>query len=106
MALFEDRKKGEESRYARDQELTFKATARRNKLLGLWVADRLGKTGAEADAYAREVIEADFERPGIDDVVEKVLADCRAAGLAIDEHLIRRKIETLGMEARRQIESE
>ena len=64
MALFDDRKKVQENKFVHDQGLRFKITARRNKLLGLWLAGEMGKTGESAEAYAREVIEADFERPG------------------------------------------
>ena len=106
MALFEDRKKGHESKYAHDQDVRFRVTARRNKLLGLWAAGLLGKSGEDAEAYAREVVAADFEKPGDDDVVEKVLADCRAAKVEIDEHKLRRQMQTLEEEARRQVTSE
>ena len=106
MALFEDRKKGQESKYAHDQEMRFKITARRNKLLGLWLAEMFGLTGEAADAYAQEVVVADFERPGDDDVVEKVLADCKERGVDMDEHKIRRHMATLEAEASAQINAE
>lgn len=106
MALFDDRKKGQEGKYAHDQEMQFKTIARRNKLLGLWLAEQFGMTGAEAEAYAKEVVVSDFERPGDDDVVEKVLADCQAKGLDLDEHKIRRHMETLAAEAAEQVKSE
>ena len=73
---------GFEKRFAMDEELKFKAMARRNKLLGLWAAEKLGKTGAEADAYAQEVVRADFEEAGDNDVFRKVRADFDAAGVA------------------------
>ena len=106
MTLFEERKKGQEGKYAHDRETAFKVAMRRNKLLGLWLAEHLGKSGADAQAYAREVIEADFERPGADDVIEKMLADCQAAGLDIDEHKLRARLAALEDEARRQIEAQ
>ena len=106
MALFEDRKKGQENKYARDRELAFKVTVRRNKLLGLWLAERLGKTGDDAEAYARAVVEADFNRPGDGDVVEKVMADIKAAGLDIDERKLRARMEALEGEARAQVRAE
>jgi hypothetical protein len=72
---FDKREEGFEKKFAHDEELRFKATARRNKLLGLWAAGLLGKTGADADAYSKEVVMADFEEPGDDDVLRKVAKD-------------------------------
>ncbi len=106
MALFDDRKKVQENKFVHDQGLRFKMTARRNKLLGLWLAGEMGKTGESAEAYAREVIEADFERPGDDDVVEKAMADIREAGLDIDEHKLRTRMAALEKEAESQVKSE
>jgi len=106
MALFDDRKKGQESKFAHDQEALFKMSVRRNRLLGLWIASQMGKDATEADAYAKEVVAADFEKPGDDDVVQKVLADCKAAGIDMDEHKLRRHMQTLEEEARRQLQSE
>lgn len=106
MALFDDRKKVQENKFAHDQDLKFKTTARRNRLLGLWLAGEMGRTGESAEAYAREIIEADFERPGDDDVVEKAMADIREAGLDIDEHKLRTRLAALEKEADRQVKSE
>jgi hypothetical protein len=106
MALFDDRKKGQESKYAHDQEMRFKITVRRNKLLGLWLAEQFGLSGVDADAYAQEVVVSDFERPGDDDVVEKVLADCAQRGVDLDEHKIRRHMQTLEAEATAQVNAE
>ena len=106
MALFDDREKGEERKFARDQDFKFRVTARRNRLFGLWLAGELGRSGESAESYAREVIEADFERPGDDDVVEKVMADIREAGLDIDEHKVRARLKALEREAEAQIRSE
>ena len=106
MALFDDRKKGQESKFAHDQELQFRITARRNKLLGLWIAEMMGLKGDAVDAYAKEVVASDFERPGDDDVVEKVLADCKAHDLPVDEHKLRRHMATLMAEAAAQVKTE
>lgn len=75
MTTFDDRENAFENKYAHDQEMQFKAEARCNKLLGLWAAELLGKSGADADAYAKEVVKADFEEAGHEDVVRKVAAD-------------------------------
>jgi hypothetical protein len=80
MSGFDERKDAFEKKFAHDEELRFKATARRNKLFGLWVAEQLGKTGADADAYAKSVVLADFEEAGDADVLRKVQADLTAAG--------------------------
>ncbi|MEM1138993.1 MAG: DUF1476 domain-containing protein [Pseudomonadota bacterium] len=104
MGWFDKRKKGFEEKFAHDAELKFKAEARRNKLLGLWAAELMGKTGDEADAYAQEVIKADFEEPGDDDVLRKVHGDLKAAGLDISEKDVRKKMDELMEEAIRQIE--
>lgn len=106
MTGFDDRKKAAESKFALDSEKEFKAQARRNKLLGLWLAGQMGLSGADADAYAREVIAADFDEPGEEDVFRKVMADVQAKGLDISEHRIRREMADLLVEARSQIASE
>jgi hypothetical protein len=80
MTTFDNRKDAFEKKFAHDEELRFKATARRNKLLGLWAADRLGKSGADAEAYAKTVVMADFQEAGDDDVLRKVQADLEAGG--------------------------
>jgi hypothetical protein len=106
MSMFDDQKKAQESRYAHDQELEFKAQARRNKMLGVWAAGLLGKTGAEADSYAKDVIVSDFEQAGDDDVFRKIRGDFDAAGVTQSDHQIRRKMEELLDDARRQVRSE
>ena len=103
---FEKREKSFEAKWAHDEELRFKTYARRNKLLGLWAAAEMRIIGPAADAYAKEVIAADFERPGEEDVFEKVRRDFDARGAAISDHLIRRKMEELLQAAKRQIEAE
>jgi len=105
MTTFDKRKDAFESRFARDEELRFKANARRNRLLGLWVAEKLGKSGDDAESYAREVIRADMEEAGDEDVFRKVRADLDAAGVQQSDHQIRRTMEELMAEAVAQIES-
>lgn len=105
MASFNDREKGFENKFKHDEELKFKATARRNKLLGLWAADLMGITGAEAEAYAKEVVKSDFERPGDDDVLEKVHGDLVAKGLDTSEHIVRKHMDDLMGTAVTQIEN-
>lgn len=105
MSDFSDREKGFERKFALDEELRFKATARRNKLLGLWAAEKLGKSGADADAYAKEVVAADFIEAGDDDVLRKVQADLEAAGVAQSEHQIRRTMDELMAQAIEQVKS-
>lgn len=102
MTDLNDREKAFENRFARDAELQFKVTARRNRLLGHWVAEKLGLTTEEADAYAKEVIAADFEEVGEEDVYRKVAGDLAAKGVDVSEHEIRRAMEDKMVEARRQ----
>ena len=106
MTTFDDREKAFEAKYEHDQELKFKVTARRNKLLGLWAAGLLGKSGADAEAYAKEVVLADFEKPGDSDVMHKLMTDLAAAGKPMEEHTIRKQSERLADDAKKQIMSE
>ena len=92
MTTFDNRKDTAEKKFALDAELEFKAEARRNKLLGLWVAEQLGKSGEEAAAYAKTVIAADFQEAGDEDVFRKVRADLPAA---VSDHVIRRQMDEL-----------
>ncbi len=101
MTTFDDRERAFESQYARDQEMQFKVIARRNRLLGQWAAKKMGLTEAEADAYARDVIRADFEEAGDEDVIRKLLGDLTSAGVEIDEGAIRQQLEHKTVEARR-----
>jgi hypothetical protein len=101
MTTFDDRERAFESQYARDQEMQFKIIARRNRLLGQWAAKKMSLTDAEADAYARDVIRADFEEAGDEDVVRKLLGDLTSAGVEIDEPAIRQALEHKTVEARR-----
>ncbi len=105
MTTFDKRKEGFENKFAHDEELRFKATARRNKLLGHWAAEKLGKTGEEAESYAREVIRADMQEAGEEDVFRKVRSDFDAAGVDQSDHQIRRTMEELLIEAAAQIEA-
>ena len=102
MTDFKDRKKAFEAKFARDEEMQFKITARRNRLLGHWAAEKMGLTHAETEAYAKEVVAADFEEVGDDDVVRKLLGDLTSAGVEIDEAGIREAMNEKQIEARRQ----
>ena len=100
MSTFDDRENAFENKFAHDAEMQFKAEARRNKLLGLWAADLLGKTGEEAEAYAKEVVKADFEEAGDEDVYRKLFTDI---GHLADEATIRSKMVQMLAEAKTQI---
>ncbi len=106
MTTFNNREKAFEDKYKHDQDLQFKVEVRRNKLLGLWVAELLGLSGADADAYAKEVVSADFEEPGDADVVRKVLGDTEPKNLDLNEHSLRKKMSELLTVAKEQIMSE
>jgi Uncharacterized conserved protein len=99
MTTFDKREEAFEKKFAHDEELRFKATARRNKLLGLWAAEQLGKSGPDAEAYAKSVVLADFEEAGDDDVFRKVRADFDAAGVGQSDHQIRRTMTELMAQA-------
>src|SRR4051812_2452326 len=103
MTTFDDREAAFENKFAHDEELRFKAIARRNKLLGLWAAQRLGKTGAEAEAYAKSVVLADFQTAG-DDVLGKVRGDLEGAGVeSASQAEIRAQMDTLMAQATQEI---
>ena len=103
MTTFDDRENAFENKYAHDAEMQFKAEARRNKLLGLWVAELLGKSGSDAEDYAKEVVKADFEEAGHEDVYRKVAGDL---GDKADEATIRAKMDSCLVEAKRQLMEE
>jgi len=105
MTTFDKREDGFEKKFAHDEELKFKAMARRNKMLGLWAADKLGLTGDEAQAYAKEVVLADFEEAGDHDVFRKIRKDFDAKGVAQSDHQIRRTMDELLEQAVAQIKS-
>ena len=106
MTGFDERKKGFEAKYRLDQEARFKISARRNKLLGLWAAERMGMSGASAEEYAKEVVVADFDKPGDADVLEKVLNDLTDKGLEITDAQVRKQMDKLIETARVQIMNE
>jgi len=106
MTTFEERQKGFERKFAHDEELKFKATARRNRLLGLWAAGEMGIAGDAAQAYAREVVKADLAEPGEEDVFRKIRADFDAQGVNQSDHQIRRMMTEMMGQAIAQIESE
>jgi len=103
MSKFDEREKDFEARFKHDQELAFKVTARRNKLLGLWAASHLGLTGPAAEAYAKDVVAADFNRPGDGDVIEKVATDFAAKGVKLGEPAIADELKRCAVEAKKQI---
>jgi len=103
MSQFDKREKSFEEKHRRDQEQNFKIQARRNKLLGLWAAEKLGLGAAEAEAYAKEVIKSDFDEPGDDDVLRKVHGDLQGKGVDISEHLVRKEMDKLFEQAREEL---
>ena len=107
MTTFDNREKAFENRFARDQELQFKIIARRNRLLGHWAAGLMGLTDVEAESYAKDVVRADFEEAGDEDVIRKILGDLTSAGVDCEEARIREALEHKFAEARHQfMESE
>ncbi len=104
MTSFDNRENAFENKYAHDEELRFKVTNRRNKLLGLWAAERMGKT--DASAYAKEVVMEDFKEAGDDDVLQKVLADLTGANIEITAEELRSKMNALIGEAKQQVMTE
>ena len=106
MSGIDDRRKGMEAKLHQDGELKFKVNNRRNKLLGLWLAEKFGLASDEAAAYAKTVVLSDFEEPGDDDVVRKVMADIKAKNVSIDEPTVRKKMQALLDTATDQIFSE
>ena len=105
MSGFDKRREGFESKFAHDQDLKFKATARRNKLLGLWAAGKLGLTAEQADAYAKEVVKSDFEEAGEEDVFRKIRKDFDAKKVDVSDHQIRREMDELMHTAIEQVQS-
>jgi Uncharacterized conserved protein len=103
MTTFDDRERGFENKFAHDQEMAFRIAARRNRLLGVWAAELMGLTPAETDAYAKAVVQADFEEAGDEDILRKLLGDLVSAGVDIDEGRIRHALDDKLVEARRQL---
>lgn len=104
MTTFDEREKGFEARFAHDAEKEFRVTARRNRLIGLWAAERLGLTEAEAEAYAKSVVQADFEEAGDEDVIRKLMGDLLKAGIDVSDIELRETLARKMAEARAQIE--
>ena len=105
MTTFDKREEGFEKKFAHDEELRFKATARRNKMLGLWAAEKLGLSGGSAETYAKEVVASDFEEPGDHDVFRKVRKDFDAKGIAASDEEIRQIMNELLARAVAQLQA-
>ncbi|HEY7959232.1 MAG TPA: DUF1476 domain-containing protein, partial [Sphingomicrobium sp.] len=103
MTQFDDRERAFESKFAHDEEMKFRITARRNRLLGQWAARQMGLSEAEADAYSKDVVRSDFEEAGEHDVILKVLGDLTSAGVDCNEDKVREALRNKEIEARRQI---
>ena len=103
MSQFDDRERAFEAKFARDEEMQFRVIARRNRLLGEWAASLMELSEAETDAYAKDVVRADFEEVGDEDVIRKLLGDLTAADVEIDEGRIRAALEHKTVDARRQL---
>ena len=106
MTTFNDRQRGEEAHFAHDEEMHFRITARRNRLLGLWAAERMGLSAAETDGYAKSVVQADFEEAGDEDVIRKLLGDLTSAGIETSDAELRAALEEKAVEARRALMGE
>lgn len=103
MTTFDDRERAFEAKFARDEEVQFRILARRNRLLGEWAARQMGLSEAETESYAKDVVRADFEEAGDEDVIRKLLGDLTAAGIETDDEKIREALGHKEVEARRQI---
>lgn len=106
MTDFKDRERAEEANFAHEEEQLFRITARRNRLLGQWAAEQMGLSAVEAEAYAKSVVQADFEEAGDEDVIRKLLGDLTAAGVDTTEADVRTALDARMVEARRQIMGE
>jgi hypothetical protein len=103
MTTFDDRERAFEAKFTHDEDMKFRVIARRNRLLGQWAAAKMGLSEAETDAYSKDVIRADFEEAGDEDVIRKLLGDLTGAGVEVDEGAIREALEHKTVEARRQL---
>lgn len=103
MTNFNDRERAEEAKFAMDEDTQFRVTARRNRLLGQWAAEQMGLSAVEAEAYAKAVVQADFEEAGDEDVIRKLLGDLTSAGVEVSEGEIRTALEAKMVEARRAL---
>ena len=106
MTTFDDREKAFEKKFVLDEETRFKATVRRNRLLGLWAAEKLGLSGSDAEDYAKAVIKADFEVPGDEDILRKLRTDFAAKNVDLSEHQIKHTISEFMAKAMQQLEAE
>ena len=106
MTDFKDRERAEEAHFAMEEEQLFRITARRNRLLGAWAAERMSLSAVEAEAYAKSVVQADFEEAGDEDVIRKLLGDLTAAGVDTSDGEVRAALEAKAVEARRQLMGE
>ncbi len=106
MTDFNDRERAEEAKYAHDEEMHFRIHARRNRLLGQWAAERMGLSAVEAEAYAKSVVQADFEEAGDEDVVRKLLGDLISAGIEVSEADVRTAMDAKAVEAKRALMGE
>lgn len=106
MTKIEDREKAFEQKFAKDQELAFKVESRASRLIGMWVAEKLGLSGEDAKTYAREVVAANLDEPGLDDVIRKVKADLDAKSAGVSAHAIEKQTNLLLEEAKRQLMEE
>ena len=106
MTTFDDRERGEETRFKHEQERAFKARNRGNKLFGLWIAEQLGLSGEAAQSYAKDVVIADFDAPGDDDIFAKVKADLEAKSMEISDHLLLKRLQEYRQLAAEQIRTE
>lgn len=106
MTDFNDRERAEEAKYAHDEEMHFRIHARRNRLLGQWAAERMGLSAVEAEAYAKSVVQADFEEAGDEDVVRKLLGDLVSAGIEVSESDVRGAMDAKAVEAKRALMGE
>ena len=103
MTTFDERERAFETNFAREEDMAFRITARRNRLIGVWAAGLMGLTPAETDAYAKAVVQADFEEAGDEDVIRKLLGDLTSANVDIDDARIRNELREKMIEARRQL---
>ncbi len=106
MTDFKDRERAEEANFVHEEEKQFRIQARRNRLLGQWAAERMGLSAVEGEAYAKSVVQADFEEAGDEDVIRKLLGDLTAAGVDTSEGEVRSALEARSVEARRQLMGE
>lgn len=106
MSTFDDREKQFEAKFQHDQELQFKVTARRNRLLGEWAGELMGLSGDALKDYAKEVVQSDFDKPGDEDVLEKVLGDLNGKKIEVTNHQVRKQMDDLMGEAKKQVMAE